>query len=326
MCIRDRGMEAGTQATVGQPQRCHRVPFAQLSPEDQEVIRAKQAAAKQAKHRQRQRKKPAAPEQPQQSSEYPSLISSEDYFGECYGLFYDPSLQASEASLELLLSMMASGVPVAETGAGNQITLGQFQYFIFAGSWEQVWEHHLFARLAFEGFFVITTDRDPGRGNKLGQPQPLPELQPFYSVLDWDKFGEAKHVRKVLRKLRKHLAGEGSPRYVLSNNNTGDAIFEALNQYHIDKSGTNWMTRKYYDTMKAADQDGSINFKMHCIGMHQLGDKSGDQRLIAGEIGFSVGMVYTLSLIHISEPTRLLSISYAVFCLKKKKKNNTNTK
>eukprot|EP00658_Telonema_sp_P-2_P021148 TRINITY_DN18401_c0_g1_i2.p1 TRINITY_DN18401_c0_g1~~TRINITY_DN18401_c0_g1_i2.p1 ORF type:complete len:171 (-),score=56.05 TRINITY_DN18401_c0_g1_i2:73-585(-) len=31
--------------------------------------------------------------------------------------------------------------------------------------------------------------------------------------------------------------------------------------------------------------------------------------------------VKDLSLIHISEPTRLLSISYAVFCLKKKKKN-----
>eukprot|EP00658_Telonema_sp_P-2_P058960 TRINITY_DN4759_c0_g2_i1.p1 TRINITY_DN4759_c0_g2~~TRINITY_DN4759_c0_g2_i1.p1 ORF type:complete len:280 (-),score=66.02 TRINITY_DN4759_c0_g2_i1:65-904(-) len=31
--------------------------------------------------------------------------------------------------------------------------------------------------------------------------------------------------------------------------------------------------------------------------------------------------VLFLSLIHISEPTRLLSISYAVFCLKKKKKN-----
>eukprot|EP00658_Telonema_sp_P-2_P056354 TRINITY_DN44814_c0_g1_i2.p1 TRINITY_DN44814_c0_g1~~TRINITY_DN44814_c0_g1_i2.p1 ORF type:complete len:155 (-),score=39.26 TRINITY_DN44814_c0_g1_i2:41-505(-) len=30
--------------------------------------------------------------------------------------------------------------------------------------------------------------------------------------------------------------------------------------------------------------------------------------------------LYHLSLIHISEPTRLLSISYAVFCLKKKKK------
>eukprot|EP00658_Telonema_sp_P-2_P040071 TRINITY_DN28674_c0_g1_i2.p1 TRINITY_DN28674_c0_g1~~TRINITY_DN28674_c0_g1_i2.p1 ORF type:complete len:447 (-),score=118.64 TRINITY_DN28674_c0_g1_i2:67-1407(-) len=33
-----------------------------------------------------------------------------------------------------------------------------------------------------------------------------------------------------------------------------------------------------------------------------------------------------LSLIHISEPTRLLSISYAVFCLKKKKSNKQNIK
>src|SRR5450756_2973574 len=32
-----------------------------------------------------------------------------------------------------------------------------------------------------------------------------------------------------------------------------------------------------------------------------------------------------LSLIHISEPTRLGMISYAVFCLKKKKKNKQNT-
>eukprot|EP00825_Cyclidium_porcatum_P033245 TRINITY_DN352_c0_g1_i1.p3 TRINITY_DN352_c0_g1~~TRINITY_DN352_c0_g1_i1.p3 ORF type:complete len:101 (-),score=2.41 TRINITY_DN352_c0_g1_i1:30-332(-) len=33
-----------------------------------------------------------------------------------------------------------------------------------------------------------------------------------------------------------------------------------------------------------------------------------------------------LSLIHISEPTRLGMISYAVFCLKKKKKNNNKQK
>src|SRR5678815_6161141 len=31
-----------------------------------------------------------------------------------------------------------------------------------------------------------------------------------------------------------------------------------------------------------------------------------------------ISSAYDLSLIHISEPTRLLSISYAVFCLKKK--------
>jgi len=48
-----------------------------------------------------------------------------------------------------------------------------------------------------------------------------------------------------------------------------------------------------------------------------LGDnvKIGDDVLIGPN-------VYILSLIHISEPTRLGMISYAVFCLKKKSENN----
>src|SRR5678816_4277090 len=41
-----------------------------------------------------------------------------------------------------------------------------------------------------------------------------------------------------------------------------------------------------------------------------------DRKRRAGELARGVGA--HLSLIHISEPTRLLSISYAVFCLKKK--------
>src|SRR5678815_442726 len=41
----------------------------------------------------------------------------------------------------------------------------------------------------------------------------------------------------------------------------------------------------------------------------------------AGNSGdLETAVEFQLSLIHISEPTRLLSISYAVFCLKKKKK------
>ena len=39
---------------------------------------------------------------------------------------------------------------------------------------------------------------------------------------------------------------------------------------------------------------------------------------LAGALPGEEGTVDILSLIHISEPTRLLSISYAVFCLKKK--------
>eukprot|EP00658_Telonema_sp_P-2_P056410 TRINITY_DN44864_c0_g1_i1.p1 TRINITY_DN44864_c0_g1~~TRINITY_DN44864_c0_g1_i1.p1 ORF type:complete len:139 (-),score=29.77 TRINITY_DN44864_c0_g1_i1:16-432(-) len=47
----------------------------------------------------------------------------------------------------------------------------------------------------------------------------------------------------------------------------------------------------------------------------------GSSSVISGICGNVTWKQY-LSLIHISEPTRLLSISYAVFCLKKKKINN----
>ena len=43
-------------------------------------------------------------------------------------------------------------------------------------------------------------------------------------------------------------------------------------------------------------------------------------------IDFDLSRVLFLSLIHISEPTRLLSISYAVFCLKKKNKETNQKK
>eukprot|EP00658_Telonema_sp_P-2_P009181 TRINITY_DN13462_c0_g1_i3.p1 TRINITY_DN13462_c0_g1~~TRINITY_DN13462_c0_g1_i3.p1 ORF type:complete len:304 (-),score=52.64 TRINITY_DN13462_c0_g1_i3:87-998(-) len=48
-------------------------------------------------------------------------------------------------------------------------------------------------------------------------------------------------------------------------------------------------------------------------------------RLLNGDSAGYADTVDHLSLIHISEPTRLLSISYAVFCLKKKKKINKHT-
>src|SRR5450756_2754596 len=44
------------------------------------------------------------------------------------------------------------------------------------------------------------------------------------------------------------------------------------------------------------------------------------------ELGTFAWVAYNLSLIHISEPTRLGMSSYAVFCLKKKKKNIKNKK
>src|SRR5664279_2720752 len=48
-----------------------------------------------------------------------------------------------------------------------------------------------------------------------------------------------------------------------------------------------------------------------------VGDHSGRRRFVATHPMW--GTEYSLSLIHISEPTRRTPISYAVFCLKKKK-------
>src|SRR5450756_2905999 len=54
--------------------------------------------------------------------------------------------------------------------------------------------------------------------------------------------------------------------------------------------------------------------------------RTGDWRPPARfSLGFA-GPGWRLSLIHISEPTRLGMISYAVFCLKKKKKTTSRTR
>src|SRR5450759_5896894 len=51
------------------------------------------------------------------------------------------------------------------------------------------------------------------------------------------------------------------------------------------------------------------------VHLHVAGELT---HLVRAHVGIELG--FDLSLIHISEPTRLGMISYAVFCLKKKKK------
>ena len=51
----------------------------------------------------------------------------------------------------------------------------------------------------------------------------------------------------------------------------------------------------------------------------------GADEIDAGGAAHGHDQIYDLSLIHISEPTRLGMISYAVFCLKKKKKKCTTS-
>ena len=67
--------------------------------------------------------------------------------------------------------------------------------------------------------------------------------------------------------------------------------------------------------------DGKRLIEIQRSGLSSIRSKI--QKLLSNEHKVEVVkplVVRKLSLIHISEPTRLLSISYAVFCLKKKKK------
>eukprot|EP00658_Telonema_sp_P-2_P056939 TRINITY_DN45401_c0_g1_i2.p1 TRINITY_DN45401_c0_g1~~TRINITY_DN45401_c0_g1_i2.p1 ORF type:complete len:158 (+),score=7.40 TRINITY_DN45401_c0_g1_i2:189-662(+) len=75
--------------------------------------------------------------------------------------------------------------------------------------------------------------------------------------------------------------------------------------------------------------DQEIKSKLHLLV--KFGDEYNDENeevLIIPHSEYQINVaqyIYEmLSLIHISEPTRLLSISYAVFCLKKKKIKNKN--
>ena len=72
-----------------------------------------------------------------------------------------------------------------------------------------------------------------------------------------------------------------------------------------------WLTQKAIGQL--FDVDRSVVTK-HLKKIYESGELSEDSTCA------------NLSLIHISEPTRQAEISYAVFCLKKKKKNNTKIK
>ena len=86
-------------------------------------------------------------------------------------------------------------------------------------------------------------------------------------------------------------------RNALKGNNRFECIFTDVAELDICNT----------EAVKQTMANNHIDYIVNCAAYTQV-DKAED-----------------LSLIHISEPTRQAEISYAVFCLKKKKKKKTNT-
>ena len=256
--------------------------FFELSPELQASIQQKQKRKQLQKQQNKlqNRTTTATATNTLQSSPFPAIITQDAYFnGAPEGLFRHPQIKATENGCQLLL---------------EQDFIEPYNYFMFTGSDEQVWDPTFNARLAWEGFFTITHG---SRNSAEGKEVPLPELQPFYGVLLWHNFERSKYVVKELNRLNNmYSATAVSPttrNYCLINCHNPQRTWNLLNTYHTAKHGSNWLTSKYFDMMQKADATPGINFTMHCV---ELFDEVSDPQHnlpLSGEIGFSIGRVYT---------------------------------
>ena len=96
------------------------------------------------------------------------------------------------------------------------------------------------------------------------------------------------------------------PKFTTVIDNYEGKRFNSPNDLAISKTGDIYFTDPPYGFKNFSNKYREINFN----GVYKY-SKDGEVFLISSNM---------LSLIHISEPTRPLYISYAVFCLKKKKK------
>lgn len=252
--------------------------FAALPADAQEAVREKQRLKKLAK---RSGKASGVQLDGCAAAEFRSSISSREYFEAARGgrVSCGPP---TEENLEHILTVIGAKDEQARM-------LEMCNYFQFQGQSEAVWEPIFNAKLAYEGFFTITTG--------WRETVPLPELQPFYSVVTWPNFEASKHVRKALVRARRC-----DRNYKVVSSKDPGRSWKLLEDYHRRKYGNNWLTRQYFDMMCTSSANPSINFVVHCIelydadgdGPHQDGPADGEGALpLAGEIGFSVGGVYT---------------------------------
>ena len=127
--------------------------------------------------------------------------------------------------------------------------------------------------------------------------QPVPEAQFHHFVDVWERMKPTFLDRRFA-----YVEGKDWPRYAYGMYFIMPALV-TLQQQFGDQAAREIEKRRFrtFEEEQYSNGDGTFFGKRFTLNqmMHRLSE-------------------YELSLIHISEPTRLLSISYAVFCLKKK--------
>eukprot|EP00658_Telonema_sp_P-2_P031620 TRINITY_DN2361_c0_g1_i2.p1 TRINITY_DN2361_c0_g1~~TRINITY_DN2361_c0_g1_i2.p1 ORF type:complete len:247 (-),score=67.05 TRINITY_DN2361_c0_g1_i2:76-816(-) len=136
----------------------------------------------------------------------------------------------------------------------------------------------------------------------------------------FDLFNSAR-VLDLQDKVHEALKSAGVPPPYPSAVNFGMILFGSLVTclgYFVSVGRRHWEHRIDIETelVDAREKVAQLEDRLHLAARDEIKKELGGKQIVR----IFMDGAFDLSLIHISEPTRLLSISYAVFCLKKKKK------
>lgn len=141
--------------------------------------------------------------------------------------------------------------------------------------WSLDFDPNFFCELAYEGFISTSMEIQAGDGFRIQVL--LPWIDPKRNSLD---FGDV-HISRQVRKRAKHYAM------------TVDAAFERVMLGCIHQHGEGWLYRGLRCSLRALFKNGYTGCRGIHVGVHsfELWDDSGE--LVAGDLGYTVGGVYT---------------------------------
>lgn len=143
--------------------------------------------------------------------------------------------------------------------------------------WTNIWDAAFYVSLAYAGFITITLEHAEG-GLLL-----LPELHTEYSVLEWENL----HISKNLKKLARSTFFSDNDFYITFNKDVTPVVKGIAKSY----GEMNWFVPRYKDMLVEIQRSEALSENLTLLSVELR--NGADDRLIGGEVGYTVGTIYT---------------------------------